>query len=60
MAKYPAELNLIAEQGIELIKLQDILQELEETELELKGHSGTDILEIISYYNAGKMAQQKQ
>ena len=52
IAKYPIELELIAEYGIELVSLQKVLLELEETEGNMRGYSGTDILEIISYYHA--------
>ena len=50
-AKYPVELELIAKHCIELIPLQKVLQDLEATAGKMRGYSGTDILEIISYYS---------
>jgi len=50
VAKYPIELELIARHGIELVPLEKVLSELEATDGEMRGYSGTDILDLISYY----------
>lgn len=55
VAKYPVELELIAEHGIEVVPLQTVLLDLEATDGNMRGYSGTDILEIISYYDATKL-----
>jgi hypothetical protein len=54
IAKYPFELELIAQHGIEILPLQKVLSDLEATQGEMRGYSGTDILEIITYYDQQK------
>jgi hypothetical protein len=55
VAKYPVELEMIASHNIELVPLETVLHDLEATDGEMRGYSGTDILEIISYYDATKL-----
>ena len=57
VAKYPVELEMIASHNIELVPLEIVLHDLEATDGEMRGYSGTDILEIISYYDAKKLRE---
>ena len=55
VARHPVELEMIANQGIELVSFQKVLEDLEAAGGDMRGHSGTDILDIISYYNRAKV-----
>lgn len=58
-AKHPEELELIARQGIMLIEFSQVLKDLRDIEALYKGNSGTDIVDIISYFgelNAGVLS----
>ena len=52
VAKYPHELELIGNQGIELLPFSNVLKSLQESQSEWRGHSGSDIMDIIKYFQA--------
>lgn len=50
-AKHPEELELIANEGIKLVQFSEVLQALRNSEATYKAQSGTDIVDIITYFN---------
>jgi len=50
-AKHPEELELIANEGIKLVQFSEVLHELRNSEATYKAQSGTDIVDIITYFN---------
>ena len=52
VVREPAELKLVKAAGIRLIALHDVLAELKHTAGKLKSGAGTDLAEIIEYYNS--------
>jgi hypothetical protein len=51
VVREPTELQLIAKEGIQLIALHDVLAKLKHAAGKLKGGAGTDLAEMIEYYN---------
>jgi hypothetical protein len=51
VVKEPRELELIKNQGINLIPLHYVLENLKHSSGKLKGGAGTDLAELIEYYN---------
>lgn len=51
VVKEPKELTLISDHGVTVIALHKILSELKHAAGKLKGGAGTDLAEIIEYYN---------
>jgi len=51
VAREPEELRLISERGITCLALHTVLADLKHAAGKLKGGAGTDLAEIIEYYN---------
>lgn len=51
VVREPTELEVMRSKGIETIALREILADLRHTEGELTGGAGTDVAELIEYYN---------
>lgn len=52
VVREPAELTLIRRAGIKVIALHDVLAQLKHAAGKLKGGAGTDLAELIEYYNS--------
>ena len=52
VVREPAELKIVGATGIHLIALHAVLAELKHTVGKLKGGAGTDLAEMIEYYNS--------
>lgn len=52
VVREPKELKLIEAAGIQLIALHEILAQLKHAAGKLKGGAGTDLAEVIEYYNS--------
>jgi len=63
VVREPQELEMIKAAGIQLIPLHEILAQLKHAAGKLKGGAGTDLAEVIEYYNSyvmpvNRMAQR--
>ena len=52
VVREPRELQIISEAGITLIALHEVLAQLKHAAGKLKGGAGTDLAEVIEYYNS--------
>jgi hypothetical protein len=54
-ARYPIELEIISKLGIQLVPFAKVLNDLQATDGAMRGHSGTDLMEIISYFSSKQL-----